>query len=220
MADENTRESLLRTAETLFAERGIGAVSLRQIQAAASQRNKSVVQYHFGNKRGLIEAIFQDRMRENDRRRVELLDAMPAPGVRDLLRALVYPFAEQLDDPTRGHYIRFVAQVVRAPDLWLEGEAQARSAAPGLVRVFEGLRAALPHLPEAIRNQRLVQVTRQQIHALADREQELRSAPAGRRPPGSHALFVSNLVDMMAASLEAPVSPETRDEIESTAASA
>jgi AcrR family transcriptional regulator len=214
MDPADTRSSLLQTAEGLFAEHGIGAVSLRRIQEAAGQKNKSAIQYHFGSKQGLIAAIFEDRMRHNDGRRLELLDAIEEPTLHDLLRALVYPFAEQLDDPTRGNYIRFVSQVVRAPELWLDQDGQPRFVAPGLVRVFDQLSRALPHLPAPILSLRLSQMLRQQIHALADREQELRGARSGALLSESHALFVSNLVDMLVAALSAPLSDETRAELE------
>jgi AcrR family transcriptional regulator len=39
MAPPTTRERLLVTAERLFAERGVAGVSLREIGAAAGQRN-------------------------------------------------------------------------------------------------------------------------------------------------------------------------------------
>ena len=52
-----TREQLIAAAETLFAERGIEGVSLREINAAAGQRNASSIQYHFGNRDGLLAAV-------------------------------------------------------------------------------------------------------------------------------------------------------------------
>ena len=56
-----TRLQLLATAERLFAERGIAGVSLREIGAAAGQRNNSATQYHFESKHGLVLALCEHR---------------------------------------------------------------------------------------------------------------------------------------------------------------
>src|SRR3546814_6660333 len=55
---------ILQAAEDCFGEHGIDAVSLRQIAIAAGQGNTAAVQYHFGSKEGLLEAIFQHRRSE------------------------------------------------------------------------------------------------------------------------------------------------------------
>ena len=52
------RERLVHTALRLFAEKGIDGVSMRAINVAAGSKNKSAVHYHFGNKLGILEAIF------------------------------------------------------------------------------------------------------------------------------------------------------------------
>ena len=56
------RGALLDAAERLFAERGIEAVSLRDVCTAAGQRNHSAAQYHFGDRRGVVAAVFERRM--------------------------------------------------------------------------------------------------------------------------------------------------------------
>ena len=55
-ADE-TRAQLIRAAERLFAERGVEAVSLREINRGADQRNATALQYHFEDRDGLVRAI-------------------------------------------------------------------------------------------------------------------------------------------------------------------
>ncbi len=55
------REQMILAAERLIAERGIDAVSLREIGATAGQRNNSAAQYHFGTKEGLVAAIYEYR---------------------------------------------------------------------------------------------------------------------------------------------------------------
>ena len=72
------RERLLDTAERLLGEYGIEGVSLRQIAAEAGQGNNSVIQYHFGNKAGLIEALADSVVHDDN---VALLKALRRPGV-------------------------------------------------------------------------------------------------------------------------------------------
>ena len=107
-----TRELLIETAEQLFAERGIHGVSMREIGLAAGQRNNGVTQYHFGDKAGLVVAIFERRAAEVNARRLELLDEALAEGrdgVRDLVQAFVVPLAEQV---AQHHaYVRFLSRL-------------------------------------------------------------------------------------------------------------
>ena len=65
----------MATAEELFATRGIDAVSVRDITEAADA-NTASINYHFGSKRGLIDAIVERRAEALGRRRVELLDEL------------------------------------------------------------------------------------------------------------------------------------------------
>src|SRR5439155_11989599 len=53
-----TREKLLRAAEHLFARRGLD-VPIREIHAFAGQRNASAIQYHFGGKQELLDALVE-----------------------------------------------------------------------------------------------------------------------------------------------------------------
>jgi AcrR family transcriptional regulator len=53
------RERLLLVAIKLFSEKGVEAVSMRAINSAAGTKNKSAVHYHFGNKAGILKAIFE-----------------------------------------------------------------------------------------------------------------------------------------------------------------
>jgi AcrR family transcriptional regulator len=64
--DRETRDRLLNAAETLFADRGFKAVTVREICQAA-HANVAAVNYHFGDKLGLYREVIQkaiDAMRE------------------------------------------------------------------------------------------------------------------------------------------------------------
>ena len=109
----DTREHLLLTAERLFAQRGIDAVSVREILNEAGQRNKNAAQYYFGGREGLITALVTARSDALNRRREVLLDEVESSERRNDLRALctvlVAPLAEALDDPD-NHFLGFLAR--------------------------------------------------------------------------------------------------------------
>ena len=52
-----TREKLVDAAVSLYGSRSIDAVSLREIGVAAGQKNPNALQYHFGDRDGLLQAI-------------------------------------------------------------------------------------------------------------------------------------------------------------------
>jgi len=54
--------ALILAAELLFARDGIEGASLREIAAQAGQRNHHAVQYHFGSRDTLVQAVFDYRM--------------------------------------------------------------------------------------------------------------------------------------------------------------
>jgi len=110
---EQARIALIEHAERLFAERGIEGVSLRDVSAAAGQRNHSAAQYHFGDRQGLVAAVFQARMRIVGERRQGRLDQLLADGRADdlaaLVRAAIEPLVEVVAE-TDGWYGRFLAR--------------------------------------------------------------------------------------------------------------
>jgi AcrR family transcriptional regulator len=102
----NTREALLEAAESLFSSHGCNAVSLREIAKAAGA-NVGSLTYHFGNKGGLLRAIYARHCQPMNRRRLELLGE--AQRVRDprerlvaILRAYLLPAFSSSADPSGG----------------------------------------------------------------------------------------------------------------------
>jgi AcrR family transcriptional regulator len=108
---ETARAALLDAAERLFAERGIEAVSLRDVSAAAGQRNHSAAQYHFGDRRGLVAAVFERRMGPvNDRRHAMLDELADVDDARAIVATMVVPLTEIVAE-SKGWYGRFLARV-------------------------------------------------------------------------------------------------------------
>ncbi len=95
MASDQTRTAILAAAERLYADRGFGDVTLRDIVAAANV-NLAAVNYHFGSKDELIAELFVTRsLALNKERLRELREAEEAGNGRadisEVLRALVGP---------------------------------------------------------------------------------------------------------------------------------
>ncbi len=63
-----TREVILDTAESLFAQQGHDATSMRQITSAAGV-NLASVNYHFGSKESLVQAVLKRRLAVLNRER-------------------------------------------------------------------------------------------------------------------------------------------------------
>jgi AcrR family transcriptional regulator len=95
MASDHTRTAILAAAERLYADRGFGDVTLRDIVAAANV-NLAAVNYHFGSKDELIAELFVTRSIATNRERLNELKAAEETGggranIASVLRALVGP---------------------------------------------------------------------------------------------------------------------------------
>src|SRR3954462_1756002 len=86
---KSTKEQIVLAAERLFAEHGIDGVSLRQVGAAAGNGNNSAVQYHFGSKDRLVQAVFEYRLPRMQERRALLIAEHRPDALRSWVSCLV-----------------------------------------------------------------------------------------------------------------------------------
>ncbi|MCB0998872.1 MAG: TetR family transcriptional regulator [Acidimicrobiales bacterium] len=202
---ETTRRQLVSAAETLFAERGIEGVSLREINAAAGMRNATALQYHFHDRYGLVKAVLAKHTPVVDAARHELLDDYERVGVDDLralAAALVSPSAIKLRDPDGGRaYLRVHAEVLNRAEF--PGFDESRAPARDSVQRWRSLVA--PLLPEVAVRRLHHRFTALRVSAT---ELARRAAAAPRR---DDQLFVSHLTDLVTALLAAPISPQTSE---------
>jgi AcrR family transcriptional regulator len=198
----DTRERLIAAAEELFAANGIEAVSLREVVRAAGARNTTALQYHFGDRVGLVRAVLERHHLDVDTRRHAMLDAYEADGDSDLwvlAHALVQPLAAKLAEPDGGAaYLQIMAELMN----------RARPVLDPAVfddpddSMFRWRELAAPLLSEeALRLHRRFVAFRFAVVELA------RRADSG--PHTDDRLFVSHLVDLVAALLDAPPSAQT-----------
>jgi AcrR family transcriptional regulator len=201
---------MIDAAELLVAERGLRNVSLREVQAAAGQRNKSAAQYHFGSLHGLIEAIVVARMTPIDARRAHLLAELDASGRGDDVRALVEAAIDPFADATLGRpdsrYARFLAQVMADPGM--SGLAARDLQAEGLRIVHQRLVAAMTEVPRPLRAGRIHRSFVFGIVSIAAWEGGPADLGLAEHGPAGSAR-VADLVDTCVAILEAPASRRT-----------
>lgn len=106
---EQTPGRLLEAAERLFAERGFGGTSVRDITAAAGC-NIAAVNYHFGSKEKLYRELFATRLDDLRRQRIEAVvavldDAERRQDVTPVIDAFARAFVKPLTDPRRGRWV-------------------------------------------------------------------------------------------------------------------
>ncbi len=113
-ASVQTRTQLILVAESLCAERGIEAVSLREISLGAGQANNNAVQYHFGTKDDLLHAIFEYRVAMMEEPRRLMFEKAEAAGrlrdIRTLLQIYAYPHLGLADEGGLFPHAGFMSQ--------------------------------------------------------------------------------------------------------------
>lgn len=150
-----TRESILDTAEALFAQQGHDGTSMRQITAAAGV-NLASVNYHFGSKESLVQAVLKRRLEVLNRERLRLLDELETQAEGRPLKP------SQIVDAFFGTLLRLAADPAQAGSTFLPLLERtmtdpsdfiralfAEEYADVLERYRNALFAALPDVPRA-----------------------------------------------------------------------
>jgi AcrR family transcriptional regulator len=195
----------LDAAERLFAERGIVAVTHRQITEAAGQANNAAVVYHFGTKEDLVRAIEQRHAGPIEALRRATLDAGEPSTLREWVACFVEPVSEHLTalgNPT--WYARFAAQVMAAPTYQRIVTKNALES-PTIRRVMDGIARSVPELPDCVRVERTIMTRILLVHTIAEFERGLaEQKQIGRRDWRDAS---KGLVDGVVGLWQAPVSP-------------
>ena len=203
MSRPTTRDVILDTAERLFAEQGIDAVSLRTINTEAGF-SVAALHYHFGNREGLVEALIERNQVPILARRQGLLDdltAMDKPDVHKIVEALVLPMAEPIiTDPERG--VRTVKFLFRTYLDQAEHQ-QVHEVIEESFRIFNQLLAkALPELAPEVLHQRWVIAAELTFQGLANVDNVM-TLRRHKKLTDNYRDYVCKLVDFIAGGLAA-----------------
>ena len=150
----STKDRILDAAETLFANEGFHCTSLRTLTKKADV-NLAAVNYHFGSKEALVEAMMERRLQALNPQREALLDKVleralneeRPPRSEDILRAFIEPtinFSESGKGPR--HFIAFIGRILMDPDDSLRNMFLKRIR-PLFVRFYKAMCEALPEVP-------------------------------------------------------------------------
>ncbi|CAM5580473.1 TetR/AcrR family transcriptional regulator [Streptomyces tanashiensis] len=195
-----TREKLIRAAEELFAAQGVDGAQLRDVVALAGQANPSAVQYHFGSRAGLLDAVMAGRQTRTEQVLAPLLDGA-GEDLRQLVAALVTAEASELRTDRGRRCLRISAQ--------LSHESGVRTRTPhptlagtGYWRLIERIadRLADGGLPEPLLLERLDLALTVVGAAMADRARQYLD---GTEPLTDEPLFLADLVETTTALLRA-----------------
>jgi AcrR family transcriptional regulator len=168
-----TRQRILDAAELLYGERGVDAVSLREIRLAAGQRNSSALQVHFGDADGVLLALAQRHMPRVGAIGERLHATLGTDDPAALVEVLVRPWAEYvLVGPRERAWVKVAADLAARPERrWREIHEHA----PVVVLQvgLELTEALTPVLGPDVALDRVMRVGLAALHLCADRAARL-----------------------------------------------
>jgi len=148
-----TRTRILDAAEELFMQHGFEGTSMRLLTSKAGV-NLAAVNYHFGSKDALIEAVFRRRLDPMNAARVAALDrlerdASGQPLAPDaIIRAFVGPSLHLIEDAKGGgrNFIRLLGRTYTDPAKAIRALI-GQLYVPAMERFKAAFERALPQMP-------------------------------------------------------------------------
>jgi|GEM_PF-4656840 len=205
---DKTREVLLLAGEELMGWKGIEAISVRDINAKAKQKNTSAIRYYFQNKQGLLQAILDHRMVHLDGLRQTALEELRAQkkeqkiGLDDLIRAQVLPLAKAvLADPAWQNYVLLLSQIVSVQGAAYEALWHEKYDKHSVILIKQ-MRSKVSDLDDALWQQRVHDMITFCIGSLCERTYKLRSSP--KDPVLEDGRYLKHLISTATLMLAAP----------------
>jgi AcrR family transcriptional regulator len=200
----------------------LDGVSLRQITRDAGQRNSTALQYHFGSRDGLVRAVLDHHLAHVVVRGTTLLDrydtgghgadseansaadsgAESGAGLRELVDGLVMPLCAELDCADGGpEFLQIAAEVVNRSDWLFESGS--------LIEALIGSHRRWGELAEPFLSEDAAGRLHRRFAAMRFVYVELGRRARQALPRRDDRLFASQLTDLVAALLTAPLSTRT-----------
>jgi AcrR family transcriptional regulator len=218
-----TRTRILDAAEELFMQHGFEGTSMRLLTARAGV-NLAAVNYHFGSKDALIEAVFRRRLDPMNAARIAALERAEAeaaarPGAdaraaltpEAIIRAFVGESLRMVEDGKGGgrNFIRLLGRTYTEPAKAIRGLI-GQMYAPTMERYKAALERALPTMPrdELVWRMHFMFGTLSYTLAATDAVQLI----AGFKPEDRHdaRLLEDRLTAFLVAGLVAPLKSAVR----------
>jgi AcrR family transcriptional regulator len=210
---QDTKGRILDAAEALFMEHGFEATSLRSLTAAAGV-NLAAVNYHFGSKEELFQAVLTRRLDPMNQERIDLLAKYEgAAGGKPLtcekiLSAMLIPALRLARDEKRGgkHFLRVLGRAYADPAPFIRNFLSAQYAEM-IARFKDAFLEALPHLTKQELTWRLHFVMGALSYTLAGTDTlKLMQQVVGRGEDNDNdELLLQRLAPFLAAGLKAPL---------------
>ncbi len=143
-----TRTRILDAAEELFMQHGFEGTSMRQLTSRAGV-NLAAVNYHFGSKDALIEAVFRRRLDPMNAARIAALDRLEDFSAESIIRAFIGPSLRLIEDAKGGgrNFIRLLGRTYTEPAKKMR-VLIGQMYAPAMERYKAALERALPQMPK------------------------------------------------------------------------
>ena len=204
---QTTRARILLSAEALFAERGFEVVSLREITGAAGV-NVAAVNYHFGSKDKLIDAVVirhlspvnEERLRQLDKLEERFSEA-PIP-VEEILKAFLSPVLDHIasGEMSEDLFKKFMGRLIGERGYSLPDDACSLFALMA-GRFAAAFQMAVPQLNEEAALWRMHFSFGVMAHTLTNGE-TLRQLSNGRSGNPSTKTLLGNIIDFCRAGIE------------------
>ena len=206
-----TRTRILDAAEELFMQHGFEGTSMRLLTTRAAV-NLAAVNYHFGSKDALIEAVFRRRLDPMNAARIAALEKVESEAAgrplapEAIIRAFVGESLRMIEDAKGGgrNFIRLLGRTYTEPAKAIRALI-GQMYAPTMERYKAALERALPQMPrdELVWRMHFMFGTLAYTLAATDTVQLI----AGCKPEDRHdaRLLEERLTAFLAAGLHAPL---------------
>jgi AcrR family transcriptional regulator len=210
----DTKTRILDAAEALFTEHGYEATSLRQLTGAAGV-NLAAVNYHFGSKEELFQAVLTRRLDPMNQERIELLQSLEReagakpPSSDKEHFAMLIPAQPRSRDQKRGgkDFLRVLGRAYADPSPFVRHFLHQQYAEM-IERYKEAFLRALPHLSRQELTWRLHFVMGALSYTLAGTDALKLFAQVTQAD--NDELLLQRLAPFLVAGLKAPALADTR----------
>ncbi len=211
----DTKSRILDAAEELFMEHGFEATSLRLITTAAGV-NLAAVNYHFGSKEELFQAVLTRRLDPMNQERLRLLGQYEAAGTdghgkgpltcEQIISAMFIPALKLARDHEQGgkNFLRLLGRAYADPAPFIR-EFLSNQYAEMIARFRAAFGRALPHLPREEVSWRLHFVMGALSYTLAGTDALKMIAQFHPEEINNDELLLKRLAPFLAAGLRAPL---------------